>query len=63
MPQPHLGERRKQSQVGKERPRREMGWDGMGWDGMGGKKRRRGKPDLVLGEGKELKPRGPEERM
>jgi hypothetical protein len=29
-------------------------------EGGGG---RRGEPDLVLGEGKELKPRGPAERM
>jgi hypothetical protein len=48
MPQSHIGERRKQSQVGREGPRRESGW----W----GADRVRGEPDLVLGEGKGLKP-------
>ena len=43
MPQSHLGERRKQSQVG-----REGGKVGRGVVG--------GKPGLVLGEGKGLKP-------
>jgi hypothetical protein len=36
-------------------------WEGK-WTGMGAW-RGRGDPDLVLGEGKELKPQGPEERM
>ena len=50
MPQSHLGERRKLSQVGREGRSEEGG-------------RGRGIPDLVLGEGKELKPPGTAERM
>jgi hypothetical protein len=46
MPQSHLGERRKQSQVGREGENLEGKW--IGWRWVGG----RGEPDLVLGEGK-----------
>jgi hypothetical protein len=57
MPQSDLGERRKQSQVrwegGRERGRDFGGnVDGVGGQGVGDK----GKPDLVLGQGKGLKP-------
>jgi hypothetical protein len=48
MSQSHLGERRKQKQVEREGRIWEGKW--MGWGG-GGKE-----PDLVLGEGKGLKP-------
>jgi hypothetical protein len=44
----HLGERRKQSQVGKEGGTWEGKWMGGGMEGGG--------PDMVLGEGKRLKP-------
>ena len=47
-PQSYLGGRRKQSQIW-----REGGYLGGKVDGRWG---RRGKPDLVLGEGKGLKP-------
>jgi hypothetical protein len=49
MPQSHLGERRKQSQVGIEGATLERKW-------MGVRVGRRRKPDLVLDEGKVLKP-------
>jgi hypothetical protein len=47
MPQFHLGERRKQSQVGRE---------GVIWESGGGENNEgKGEYDLVLGEGKGLK--------
>ena len=45
-PQSQLGERRKQSQEGRENRNWEENWE----SGMGG-----GEPNLVLGEGKGLK--------
>ena len=53
-----MGERRKQSQVGKEGGTWERKC--MGWEERVGV---RGKPDLVLGEGKGLKLAGLAERM
>jgi hypothetical protein len=50
MPQSHLGERRKQSQMGREGGIWEGKWTG--WGAVWG----RGESDLVLGEGKGLKP-------
>jgi hypothetical protein len=56
---PTLAREKKQSQVGRERGT----WEGkLMVDGAGGV-RRRGEPDLVLGEGKGQKPWGPAERM
>jgi hypothetical protein len=54
MSQSHCGERRKQSQIGREGGT----WEGK-FMGVGG----RGNPDRVLGEGKGLKPWGPAERV
>jgi hypothetical protein len=48
-PQSHLEERKKQSQMEREGRTWEGKWMGLG---VG----RRGEPDLVLGEGKGLKP-------
>jgi hypothetical protein len=49
MPQSHLGEIRKQSQVGRERGTWEVKW--MTWGVLGAGE----KPDLVFGERKRLK--------
>jgi hypothetical protein len=49
MPQSHLGGRRKQSQGEREGGNLEEKW-------MGGAFWGRGQPDLILGEGKGLKP-------
>jgi hypothetical protein len=50
MPQSHLGKRRKESTSGKRG--RDLGWKVNGVWGNGGRE----EPDLVLGEGKGLKP-------